>query len=36
MTQHDITTQDHPAGARSREELAALVAAGARPKWLMF
>ncbi|MBF9070277.1 NADAR family protein [Streptacidiphilus fuscans] len=28
--------QDHPARARSREQLAALVAAGARPKWLMF
>jgi len=25
-----------PAAARTREELAALVAAGARPKWLMF
>lgn len=36
MTQHDITTHTHPAEARSREELAALVAAGARPKWLMF
>ncbi|RAG86079.1 DUF1768 domain-containing protein [Streptacidiphilus pinicola] len=41
MTQNDITTHEHPAGAhpseaRSREELAALVTAGAHPKWLMF
>jgi len=26
----------HPAQARSREELAAMMSAGARPKWLMF
>lgn len=41
MTLNDITTHKHPVGAhpseaRSREALAALVAAGARPKWLMF
>jgi ribA/ribD-fused uncharacterized protein len=41
MTQNDNTAQvhpvpAHPAEARSRAELAALVAAGARPKWLMF
>ncbi|MEZ0091644.1 NADAR family protein [Streptacidiphilus sp. EB129] len=30
------TGQQHPAQARSREELAGLTAAGARPKWLMF
>ena len=30
------TEQKHPAQARSREELAALMAAGAQPKWLMF
>jgi ribA/ribD-fused uncharacterized protein len=31
------TTERHdPALARSREELAAMVAAGAQPKWLMF
>ncbi|MEY9845112.1 NADAR family protein [Streptacidiphilus sp. MAP5-3] len=30
------SAHDHPARARSREQLAALVAAGARPKWLMF
>jgi hypothetical protein len=28
--------QRHPAQARDREELAAMIAAGARPKWLMF
>ncbi|QMU75602.1 NADAR family protein [Streptacidiphilus sp. PB12-B1b] len=34
----DMTTteQQDPALARSREELAAMTAAGARPKWLMF
>lgn len=33
-----MTTSElgHPARARSREDLAGLVAAGARPKWLMF
>ena len=41
MTLNDITTHKHPVGAhpseaRSREALAALVAAGARPKWLVF
>ena len=30
------TGRKDPAAARSREELAALTAAGARPKWLMF
>ena len=30
------TRQGDPLRARSREELAALTAAGARPKWLMF
>ena len=32
----ETTGKQHPAQARDREELAALVAAGARPKWLMF
>ncbi|WP_042386764.1 NADAR family protein [Streptacidiphilus melanogenes] len=36
MKRNDITIHEHPEQARSREELAALVAAGARPKWLMF
>jgi ribA/ribD-fused uncharacterized protein len=36
MTETDLTAHEHPARARSREQLAALVAAGARPKWLMF
>ncbi|WP_257578034.1 hypothetical protein [Streptomyces sp. JJ38] len=30
------TDTNDPAQARTREELAALMAAGARPKWLMF
>ncbi|SEM15766.1 NADAR family protein [Streptacidiphilus jiangxiensis] len=36
MDANDITTHNHPARTRSRKQLAALVAAGARPKWLMF
>jgi ribA/ribD-fused uncharacterized protein len=36
MNAHEIDVHAHPATARSREQLAALTAAGARPKWLMF
>ncbi|MEZ0065609.1 ribA/ribD-fused uncharacterized protein [Streptacidiphilus sp. MAP12-20] len=36
MSAHEIDTHGHPAATRSREQLAALTAAGARPKWLMF
>jgi ribA/ribD-fused uncharacterized protein len=36
MTTTETSEPKAPAEARSREELAALMAAGARPKWLMF